>query len=247
MFCSQCGIEVSSDSRFCYKCGNSLVIPPQEKKEIIPTIQKESFVEKPNVDCLSLVDCLSCNHIISKTALVCPACGDIRIKKKESPENKNKAKGWLGVAGATAAIVALGPAAILGAVASIASDLTDDGNKYLMKKAIDIAAIDCFQISNDCWTFVTQNNFHIPRLIKYEIIPWSTVKRSYLDPSNSRKERLVRSAKEVVVLERMSLKDAHQIVIEKHILTGYGNIKEKASIACAKFEEYASVQKIIKE
>jgi len=199
MFCSQCGIEVSSDSKFCYKCGSSLVIPHKEEKESIPSIKKELSVEKPNADCLYLVKCFGCAHIISKTALVCPACGDVRIKEKKSQEKANKVKGWFGAAGATALIVALGPAAILGAAASIASDLTNDDNKYLIKKAIDIAAIDCFQISNDCWTFVTQNNFHIPRLVKYEKIPCSTIKRSYLDPAKSRKEWLVRSAKEVVV------------------------------------------------
>ncbi len=192
---------------------------------------------------MGLINCNDCGHEISKTALVCPACGRIVIKEtlEASKDDMAKSTKILGSIGATALIVAMGPAAILGAAASIATGLDKSEEKSLRKLAKKLEAIDSFVLSNDCHVFVGKNIFYLPGLFRYEKVPWKSIKEAYIDVSKSRDEGLIRSAKQIIVLKRINPKNQNEIITKKYMLTGYGNTKDLAQIACAKFNEYASI------
>lgn len=192
---------------------------------------------------MELINCDDCEHEISKTALVCPACGKIIIKEmlEASKDDMPKSNKILGSIGATALLVAMGPAAILGAAASIATGLDKSEEKSLRKLAIKFGAIDSFVLSNDCHVFVGKNIFYLPGLFRYEKVPWNSIKEVYIDMSKSRAEGLIRSAKQIIVLKRTHPKNQNEIITKNYTLTGYGNTKELAQVACAKITEYASI------
>ena len=59
-FCSSCGLELSSEAKFCQSCGSPTNNPVKS------SIKKNK----------SLVECEECGEYISKKATSCPSCGN---------------------------------------------------------------------------------------------------------------------------------------------------------------------------
>lgn len=61
--CTECGLEVTSNDKFCGSCGTPVIIP--EKKQE------------------SLKICINCEEKISDSAVFCPCCGQKAIMNQE--------------------------------------------------------------------------------------------------------------------------------------------------------------------
>jgi len=84
-----------------------------------------------------LVNCFNCKHEISETALICPACGKPTVEKSEESQSNNtmSTAKWIST---TAIVVALGPAVLLGGVASLALDLSQNRNLRIQLKKSEL-------------------------------------------------------------------------------------------------------------
>lgn len=108
---------------------------------------------------MKLRECPDCTHRISVTAMSCPVCGRVipveqdALSKTSAGEKATKVGSWIG---ASALVVALGPAAVAGAMASL---IVPSGVKMngVRKKAKEINAIDIFTLSDNAVALVTEN------------------------------------------------------------------------------------------
>lgn len=185
-----------------------------------------------------LVNCLYCQHEISETALICPACGKPTVEERENcsgSKAKNTAK-WIGAAAIT---VALGPAALLGGAASLAVGLGQ--NRKLRNTAKKVRAIDFFALSNEWNILVTKTGFIWYYDSPYDEVPWSSIRKVFIDDSKSRNSGLFSSYREVIIITRVHPHKPRKIITEKYKLTGE-NAKELAQIALGKFSEYSSIK-----
>ena len=106
---------------------------------------------------MKLRECPDCTHRISVTAMSCPVCGwVIPIEQDTSSKSSvgEKATKVGSLIGATALVLALGPAAVAGAMASL---VVPSGVKIkgVRKKAKEINAIDIFTLSDNEVALVT--------------------------------------------------------------------------------------------
>jgi len=185
------------------------------------------------INYINFVNCPNCQHEISKTALMCPACGKTTEDKKDN-DSSNKAKSAANWVGATAVTVALGPAALLAGAAALA--IGAGSNRSLKKTAKKVGAIDCFILSDDWTVLVTRNGFIWYSDSPYPEVPWQSIKEAHIDESRSREGGLLSSAKEVIVITRIHT--PNEVITEKYKITGK-QAREVAEIACGKFREYA--------
>jgi len=171
--------------------------------------------------------------------LICPACGKPTVEKSEESQSNNtmSTAKWIST---TAIVVALGPAVLLGGVASLALDLSQ--NRKLKNTAKKVGAIDFFALSNEWDILVTKTGFIWYHDGPFDEVPWSSIIGVSIDESKSRDGGLFSSDREVITITKTHPGKPNKIITEKYKLTGK-NARELAQIVCAKFSEYSSVKK----
>ena len=68
-FCSCCGVKLNKEAKFCYSCGNQVILDNLREKE--ENSRKEEYIGK-------IFKCSNCGEVMSQTMAVCPSCG-IRV------------------------------------------------------------------------------------------------------------------------------------------------------------------------
>ena len=105
--------------------------------------------------------CPQCAGRISTRAIECPLCGWVRAAPQDESGGGavGAAASW---AGAGLALLALGPASLVGGLGGLfASALTGPDREKIRKKARKIAAVDGFPISDSYWALITRASFWI--------------------------------------------------------------------------------------
>lgn len=188
---------------------------------------------------MKLAPCGACGSAISVTALECPQCGWL-VPVAVPDSGKSKGLAW---AGASIALLALGPAAVVGGFGALVASALDGSVADRRKRAREIGAIDGFPLSDLVWGLVTKTSIWIG----YEEVPFERWVRAELDEGASRTHKLLREGRAVMRITRMTdyraqLRDIFKRrqmneVTEDYVLTGEDAFAQ-TRFAKLKLDEY---------